>query len=66
MIAWWDVMEELVKFTLLVREHPELVQRYSERKEDAQSLSDRVKSTVDLNAGKRVCFAAPDATEPTP
>ena len=37
-----DVMEELVKFTLLVREHPELVQRYSERKEDAQSLSDRV------------------------
>jgi arsenic resistance protein ArsH len=37
-----DVMEELVKFTLLVREHPELVQRYSERKEDAQALSDRV------------------------
>lgn len=37
-----DVMEELVKFTLLVREHPELVQRYYERKEDAQALSDRV------------------------
>ena len=37
-----DVMEELVKFTLLVRERPDLVQRYSERKEDAQALSERV------------------------
>ncbi len=37
-----DVMEELIKFTLLVRERPDLVQRYSERKEDAQALSERV------------------------
>lgn len=37
-----DVMEELVKFTLLVRERPDLVERYSERKEDAQALSARV------------------------
>ncbi len=37
-----DVMEELVKFTLLVRERPDLVQRYSERKEEAQALSERV------------------------
>ena len=37
-----DVMEELIKFTLLVRERPDLVQRYSERKEDAQTLSERV------------------------
>lgn len=37
-----DVMEELVKFTLLVRERPDLVQRYSEHKEDAQALSERV------------------------
>lgn len=37
-----DVMEELVKFTLLVRERPDLVERYSERKEDAQALSERV------------------------
>lgn len=37
-----DVMEELIKFTLLVRERPDLVQRYSERKENAQELSERV------------------------
>lgn len=37
-----DVMEELIKFTLLVRERPDLVQRYSERKEDAQALSERI------------------------
>lgn len=38
-----DVMEELVKFTLLTRDvAPYLVDRYSERKEDAAALSARV------------------------
>ena len=38
-----DVMEELVKFTLLTRElTPYLVDRYSERKESAEALSRRV------------------------
>jgi arsenic resistance protein ArsH len=38
-----DVMEELVKFTLLTRDiAPYLVDRYSERKEDAEALSRRV------------------------
>ena len=39
-----DVMEELVKFTLLTRDvAPYLTNRYSERKEDAQKLEARVK-----------------------
>ncbi|CUJ46629.1 arsenical resistance protein ArsH [Achromobacter xylosoxidans] len=39
-----DVMEELMKFTLLTRDvAPYLVDRYSERKESAESLSRRVR-----------------------
>jgi arsenic resistance protein ArsH len=38
-----DVMEELMKFTLLTRNvAPYLVDRYSERKESAEELSKRV------------------------
>ena len=41
-----DVMEELVKFTLLTRDvSPYLVDRYSERKESAEALSKRVNQT---------------------
>ncbi|MFT6899800.1 MAG: arsenic resistance protein ArsH, partial [Paraglaciecola sp.] len=38
-----DVLEELVKFTLLTRDNADyLVDRYSERVETAQQVSDRV------------------------
>ena len=38
-----DVVEELMKFTLLTRDvAPYLVDRYSERKESAEALSQRV------------------------
>lgn len=38
-----DVMEELVKFSLLTRDaSPYLVDRYSQRKESAAELSKRV------------------------
>jgi arsenic resistance protein ArsH len=38
-----DVLEELVKFTLLTRDHADyLVDRYSERVESAEALSKRV------------------------
>ena len=39
-----DVVEELMKFTLLTRDAaPYLVDRYSERKESAAALSSRMK-----------------------
>jgi arsenic resistance protein ArsH len=42
-----DVVEELLKFTLLTRDAtPYLVDRYSERKESAQALSQRVNQRV--------------------
>lgn len=41
-----DVMEELMKFTLLTRPHSDyLVNRYSERKETAEELIERVNTT---------------------
>jgi len=42
-----DVMEELMKFTLLTRDAaPYLVDRYSERKESAEALSKRMRQEV--------------------
>jgi arsenic resistance protein ArsH len=48
-----DVMEELFKFTLLTRDvAPYLIDRYSERKESAEELSQRVNS-VQFNVRRR-------------
>jgi arsenic resistance protein ArsH len=42
-----DVMEELIKFTLLTRDaSPYLLDRYSERKESGESLIARVNRTA--------------------
>ncbi len=42
-----DVMEELMKFTLLTRDaSPYLVDRYSERKESAEALTKRMQQAV--------------------
>lgn len=49
-----DVVEELMKFTLFTRDvAPYLVDRYSERKENAEALSQRVNQrSIYQKAGK--------------
>jgi arsenic resistance protein ArsH len=58
-----DVMEELVKFTLLTRDiAPYLTDRYSERAEKAAELEKRVSLTAATGAGKpapRACGCGP-------
>jgi len=52
-----DVMEELVKFTYLTRGRTDyLVDRYSERVETAQTLSDRVNNSAPASGFSRQAF----------
>jgi arsenic resistance protein ArsH len=57
-----DVMEELVKFTLLTRDLvPHFTDRYSERVESAEALMQRVNLTAAAGSGanSRACGCAP-------
>ena len=61
-----DVMEELMKFTLLTRDvAPYLVDRYSERRESAAELSKRVNQQGDLSASAPVAGSGSTAAEMT-
>lgn len=63
-----EVMEELMKFTLLVRDRPDcLVDRYSERKESAQELCFPASAALHGEAGgkqTRYGFVAVSRTAP--
>jgi arsenic resistance protein ArsH len=60
-----DVMEELVKFTLLTRDvSPYLTERYSERVETAVELSARVNLIEAVDAKSKECGCAPTCCAP--